>query len=186
MNLRGRDHVRALTGLLSAISLGLVFGTVGGIVPGNALPRAPDAFLAAIPTLNAVISLVAIGTIAFGWRAIRRGHVARHRALMAVSLALFAGFLALYLYRIAIEGPTAFPGPGIVYRFVYLPVLAVHITLAIVCVPLLYYVFLLAITRPVREVPLTRHPWIGRIAASLWLVSFSLGVVVYGMLYVFY
>jgi putative membrane protein len=69
---------------------------------------------------------------------------------------------------------------------VYLPLLAIHIGLAIVCVPLLYYVLLLALTRPVTELPETPHRKVGRVAASLWLISFTLGVVVYAQLYLIY
>ena len=185
MELRARNHVPALAGLLSVVSLALVFGAVFGAFEGT-LPRAPDAVVAAIPHLNAAISVLAIGTIASGWWAIRRGAVGRHRALMVVSLGLFVAFLALYLYRVSLEGPTAFPGPETTYQFVYLPVLAIHILLAIVCIPLLYYVLLLALTRPVAEIPRTNHRRIGRVAASLWMISFTLGVVVYLLLYVVY
>jgi putative membrane protein len=186
MELRARNHVPALTGVLTAISLALVFGAVLGAVPEGTLPRAPATVVAAIPTVNAAISVLAIGTIASGWRAIRHGNVRTHRALMLVSLVLFVAFLGLYLYRIALEGPAPFPGAESVYTFVYLPVLAVHVTLAIVCVPLLYYVLLLALTRPVSEIPATNHRRVGRVAASLWLISFGLGLVVYAMLYVVY
>jgi putative membrane protein len=186
MEFRARDHVPALTGLLSAISLALVFGAVLGALPAGTLPRAPAGVVDAIPQVNAAVSLVAIGTIATAWRAIRRGNVERHRALMLTSLVLFVAFLALYLYKVALEGPAPFPGPETIYQFVYLPVLGIHITLAIVCVPLLYYVLLLALTRPIEELPRTNHRRVGRVAASLWLVSFALGVVVYTMLYVVY
>lgn len=185
MELRARNHVPALTGVLSAVSLALVFGAVLGAFEGT-LPRAPTAVVEAIPPLNAAISLLAIGAIASGWRAIKRGRVERHRRLMLTSLALFVTFLVLYLYRVSLIGPSPFPGPEAVYGFVYLPVLAIHITLAIVCVPLLYYVLLLALTRPVSEIPRTNHRRVGRVAASLWLVSFALGVVVYALLYVVY
>ena len=186
MEFRARDHVPALTGLLSAISLVLVFGAVLGALPAGTLPRAPAGVVDAIPQVNAAVSLVAIGTIATAWRAIRRGNVERHRALMLTSLVLFVAFLALYLYKVALEGPAPFPGPETIYQFVYLPILGIHITLAIVCVPLLYYVLLLALTRPIEELPRTNHRRVGRVAASLWLVSFALGVVVYAMLYVVY
>ena len=186
MEFRARDHVPALTGLLSAISLALVFGAVLGALPAGTLPRAPAGVVDAIPHVNAAVSLVAIGTIATAWRAIRRGNVERHRALMLTSLVLFVAFLALYLYKVALEGPAPFPGPETIYQFVYLPILGIHITLAIICVPLLYYVLLLALTRPVEALPRTNHRRVGRVAASLWLVSFALGVMVYVMLYVIY
>jgi putative membrane protein len=180
-----RDRVPELTALLSVVSLALVFGTAGGFVPEGLLPRV-DPLVAAIPHLNAVISASALVTIAVGVRAIRRGNVARHRAAMATTTLLFLGFLALYLYRIALEGPSEFPGPETLYRFVYLPVLGIHILLAVVSIPLVYYVLLLATTRPVAAIRESPHPRIGRVAASLWGVSFALGIVVYAMLYVLF
>lgn len=186
MELQARDRVPELTGLLTIVSLALVFGAVLGIIPERLLPRAPDGVIAAIPHVNAVLSVAAIGTILTGWRAIRAGNVTRHRRAMLTALVLFGTFLALYLYRVSLEGPTSFPGPTTVEQYVYYPVLAIHILLAIVCIPLLYYVVLLAVTHPVSDLPDTRHPRIGRIAASLWLISFALGVVVYLMLYVLY
>jgi len=177
-----RDHVPELTGLLSAVSLALVFGAVLGAVPEGALPRA-EGLLDLIPHLNAVISLAAIGTILFGVRSIRRGDIDRHRLSMLASTALFAAFLVLYLYRISLEGPTEFAGPDAVRQFFYLPLLAIHILFAIVCVPFVYYALLLGGTHAVSELPSTNHARAGRIAASLWLVSFALGVVVYLLLY---
>ena len=185
MQFSARKNVPALTGVLSVVSLALVFGAVLGYVPTESLPRS-EAFIALVPHLNAVISAVAIATIVAGWRWIRRGAVERHRVAMLVSFVLFAAFLALYLYRVSIEGPSEFPGPEAVYQFVYLPVLAIHVLLAIVCVPLLYYVLLLAATRPPAELPRTNHRRVGRVAASLWLISFALGIVVYALLYLVY
>jgi putative membrane protein len=183
---RARDRVRELAAVLTVVSLLLVFGAVLGAVPRTLLPRTSDAVLAAIPHVNAVVSTVAIVTIVLGVRAIRRGNWRRHRAFMLASVGLFVVFLALYLYKVSLQGPAPFPGPDTVYRFVYLPTLAIHILLAIVCLPLLYYVILLALTRPVSELRGTSHARIGRLAASLWLVSFVLGNVVYAFLYVVY
>jgi putative membrane protein len=176
------DHVPAVAAVLSAVSLSLVLGTAGGFVPGSALPRS-DPVLNAVPHLNAAVSLVAIGVIAGGVRAIRAGNVSRHRRAMLAGLGLFATFLVGYLYRVAVLGPTHFDGPAWVESFVYLPVLAVHILLAIVCVPLLYYVALLGLTTPVAHMSETSHPRLGRVTAALWVTSFALGVVVYGLLY---
>jgi putative membrane protein len=182
MNWRVADHVGVVAGVLSALSLAVVLGTAGGAVPGSALPRF-DPLLAAIPHLNAAISLGAIGVIFVGVRAIRAGNVSGHRRAMLGGLALFGTFLVLYLYRVAVLGPTHFDGPAWIASFVYLPVLAVHILLAMVCVPLLYYVALLGLTTPVPRIPETRHPRLGRITAALWVTSFALGVVVYALLY---
>jgi putative membrane protein len=181
-----RREVPILTGLLSVVSLALVFGAALRIVPASSLPQADPSLLAAVPHVNAVVSTAAIVTILAGVRFIRRGEVAKHRAMMLVSFGLFVVFLALYLYKVALQGPATFPGPDTVYRFFYLPLLAVHILLAVVCVPLLYYVLLLAATRPVSAIYDTAHRRVGRVAASLWLVSFVLGNVVYLLLYVVY
>ena len=179
-----RERVPILTGILSVVSLVLVFSAAGGVIPQSAVPSTPEWVLAAIPHVNAAISLTAIVTIGIGWRAIRKGNVDRHRFAMLTSFGLFALFLILYLYRlIALGGPAAFPGPGPIERFVYLPTLGIHILLAVICIPLLYYVLLLAWTHTVGELARTRHAVVGRVAASLWIVSFALGVVVYVLLY---
>jgi len=185
MQLQARDRVRELAAALSLLSLALVFSAVGGVIPPGLLPRVAP-LVEAVPHLNAAVSAAAIGTILYGIASVRRGRIGRHRRAMLASLALFVTFLVLYLYRISLEGPTPFPGPDPVYRFVYLPVLAVHVLLAVVCIPLLYYVLLLAVTRDVAELPDTPHPGVGRVAAALWLISFSLGLVVYLLLYVVY
>ena len=183
---RLRGHVPAVSALLSVVSLALVFAVALEVVPTGALPRAPAGFVAAIPHVNAVVSVAAVGTIAAGVRAIRRGNVARHRALMATTFGLFVVFLVLYLYKVALKGPATFPGPAAVYQYVYLPLLAVHVLLAVVCVPLVYYVLLLAGSRPTGAVPSTSHARFGRVTAALWATSFALGVVVYLLLYVVY
>jgi len=180
-----RTHVPLLTAVLSVLALGLVFSGVGGIVPDRLLPR-NESLLVVIPQLNVVISATAIVTIAAGWRAIRRNEVTTHRNYMIASTVLFAAFLGFYLYRITLAGTTDFGGPVAIEQFVYLPILAVHILLAIICVPLVIYTLLLAVSRPIEEIYTSRHRSVGQIAAVLWLISFSLGVVVYAMLYVVY
>ncbi|MFD1597382.1 DUF420 domain-containing protein [Halobellus rarus] len=186
MELRARDHVLELTAVLSVVSLAAVFAAVGGVVPASLLPVVPDSVVDAIPHVNAVLSTTGLVTIALGVRFIRRDDVRRHRAMMLTTFALFVAFLVLYLYRISLEGPAEFLGPDAVYQFVYLPTLAVHVLLAIVCIPLLFYVLLLALSRPVAELYETPHRRVGRVAAALWFVSFALGDVVYVLLYVVY
>ncbi|MCL7417685.1 MAG: DUF420 domain-containing protein [Halalkalicoccus sp.] len=182
-----RAHVPALTGVLTVVSLAIVFGAALGYIPSGLVPESPDWVVRSIPLLNALISLTAIVTISIGWYWIRHGQVGKHRLAMLASTGLFAGFLALYLYRlILLGGPEPFPGPEPVYQFVYLPLLGVHILLAVVCIPLVYYALLLAVSYPVSELGRTRHPTVGRVAASLWLVSFSLGIGVYTLLHVVY
>jgi putative membrane protein len=180
---RVREHIPAATALLTVVSLALVFGAVGGYMP--ALPRV-DPLVEVVPHANALISAAAITTILAGVRAIRRENIARHRRAMLASTALFALFLALYLYRVSLVGPTEFAGPDTLRRFVYLPMLAIHILLAMVCLPFVYGALLLAATHRVPQLRETLHPRVGRVAATLWLVSFSLGICVYLMLHVLF
>jgi len=180
---RRSTRVPVLTGVLTVLSLALVFGAVLGAIPSTLLPRAPDAVVDAIPHINAVVSALAIATIVSGVRAITRGNVTRHRRLMLGTTGLFGAFLALYLYRVTLVGPTEFAGPAVVETYLYLPLLAIHILLAIVAIPAVYYTLLLAASYPTAELSETNHPRAGRLAATLWLVSFSLGIAVYAMLY---
>jgi len=178
-----RENVPLLTAVSSAVALALVFGAVGGVIPSALLPRAPDAVFAAIPHFNAAVSATAIGTILLGWRAISRGNVRRHRAFMLASFGLFAAFLGAYLYLLIHVGTAEFPGPEAVYTYLYLPFLGIHILLAILCVPFVFYALLLAATRPFEELYHTRHSQVGFVAAVLWLISFTMGIGVYIMLY---
>lgn len=182
-----RERVSTLAAILSVVSLAVVFAAAGGRIPSSVVPDAPQWVLDLIPHVNVVLSAAAIGTITFGWRSIRQGNVDRHRIAMVASFGLFVAFLVLYLYRlVATGGPQPFPGPETVYQFVYLPILAIHIFLAVICVPLVYYALLLAAAYPVDELRRTSHARFGRFAASLWLISFSLGIVVYLLLHVSY
>lgn len=174
------ERVPAVTAVCSFLSLSIVFAAAGGYVPPSAVPSAPESVLRTIPTVNAIISAVAIVTIATGWRAIRRGRVTSHRRAMLTAVGLFVTFLTLYLYRLTATGGAAgFEGPTTIYRLVYLPILIGHIGLAIVCIPLLYYALGLALSHSVGGLGRTSHGRIGRIAASLWMTSFALGIVVY-------
>ncbi len=178
-----RENVPLLTGVLSAVALALVFGAVGGVIPNGFVPRASDPVLDAIPHLNAVISGSAIVTILLGWRAISRGNVRRHRAFMLASFALFSAFLVGYLYRLILVGTLEFPGPDVVYVWVYRPFLAVHILLAVICIPFVFHALLLAATRTYDELYHTRHAQVGMIGAVLWLISFAMGIGVYLLLH---
>lgn len=173
-----------VTGALAIVSVGTVLATAGGYVSATWLPRAPTSIIAAIPHVNVLLSLSAIAVILYGWNAIRNGQIGTHRRAMLSAMGIFVVFLILYLYRLIIlGGPTEFDGDSSIYRFVYLPVLTLHIGLAIVCIPLLYDTLSLGITIPPNKLSRTRHPRVGRIAAILWLLSFGLGITVYALLY---
>ena len=182
MRLSVEERVPELAGVLSVLALALVFGAVLQLLPVGALPEI-EPLLSVIPHLNAVLSAVAVVVIAAGWYWARADEIDRHRWAMLGGFVLFGAFLALYLYRVALLGPHPFEGPQVVAQFVYFPILFVHMVLAVICVPLLFYVLLLGLVHPVRELPETPHPRLGRLTAALWITSFVLGIAVYLMLY---
>jgi len=92
-------------------------------------------------------------------------------------------FLVLYLLKTGGGGTKEIAlDPGAVY-YSYLAMLAVHILLSILSVPVVLYAILLGVTHTPRELRTeTPHRRVGRIAAGAWILSLSLGVVTYLML----
>jgi putative membrane protein len=177
-----RDHVATTVAVLSGLSIAIVFGVTLGYVPPGTLPRI-DPLVALVPHLNAAISVLAIGVIGRGVGQARRGRFDGHRRSMLVALGLFLTFLGLYLYRVALEGPTHFPGQGLV-ETLYTAFLAVHVVLAIASIPLVYLAAAIGLSRPIPAIRGTIHARVGRLAAVLWGVSFTMGIGVYVILYV--
>ena len=183
----GSRRLPLLAAILSGAAIAIVVAAAGGAVPARIVPTPPGWVIEGIPHVNAGISVAAIVTILLGWRAIRRGSVGHHRLAMLGATTLFATFLVLYLYRlVVIGGAASFPGPSSVYYSVYLPVLTVHMGLAIVCIPLVIYTLVLGLFTPTIDLPETAHARVGRVAAALWILSFAGGIVVYALLYQLY
>jgi putative membrane protein len=60
--------------------------------------------------------------------------------------------------------------------------LAVHILLSVLAVPLVILALVLGLTHSPAELRETVHPRIGRVAAATWILSLALGVITYVML----
>ncbi len=166
-----------------------VYGVLGLALSGEPpahLPPGVAAALGVVPLVIAVVNASALLFLFSGWRAIRAGRVGAHRRDMLAAAAFISLFLLLYVTRVALGGTKAFPGPAVVRTYIYLPVLAVHIVLSILSVPLVVHNLLVGLTSPPREIARTRHPRIGRWAVLLWSVSLTLGIVVYLLLNVLY
>ena len=177
-----KRHPLAITALLSVVGYAAVVGTFLGVVPRSVFP---DLSLWAVNRLAdaiAVVNAVNVLVIAAGWRWIRRDEVEKHAAAMVTSFLLILVFLVLYLTKIGGGGTKEFVGPALVY-YPYLAMLAVHIVLSIVSVPVVLYALVLGVTHSPAELRTeTPHRRVGRIAASAWLLSLALGVVTYLLL----
>lgn len=177
-----KEHPAAVTAVLSVVGYALVVGTFLGYVPGTVFP---DLSLAEVNLLSdaiAAVNALNVLVIAAGWRWIRRDDVKKHAAAMVTSFALILVFLVMYLTKIGGGGTKEFIGPSFVY-YPYLAMLAIHIVLSIVAVPVVLYALVLGLTHSPDELRRdTPHRRVGRIAAGSWLLSLSLGVVTYLLL----
>ncbi len=130
-----------------------------------------------LPPVNAALNATSAVLVFLGWRAIRAGDRARHRALMLAAFAASVLFLAGYLTRVALTGTHAFPGGGVL-RAVYLAVLASHTLLAAMAAPMVLRTLFLALRDR-----FPAHRRIARVTLPVWLYVSATGVAVYLMLY---
>ena len=130
-----------------------------------------------LPSLNALLNLVALLLLVRGYGAIRHGQPVRHRNLMLAAFVASVLFLASYLVHHARVGHVPFRGQGAV-RAVYLAVLFSHVVLAAV-VPFLAVgtIYLGLKGRWQGHRRLARWTW------PLWVYVSVTGIAVYVMLY---
>jgi len=183
-----KEHVTAVTVLLTIAGYGLVAATFAGL-----LPIYPDIGERGVNLLGhaiAVVNTTATITLALGWYYIRKGEVTRHRNLMITSFVLILLFLLLYLPKVGGGGEKEFVATAS-YAFVpvwewvrpaYLAMLAVHILLSVLAMPVVLYAIMLGATHTPSELTETPHRRVGRIAAASWILSLVLGVVTYLLL----
>lgn len=130
-----------------------------------------------LPALNAALNATAFVLLVLGWRAIRAGRIARHRAFMVSALAVSATFLASYLVYHYHHGSTPFAGEGAI-RPVYYGILLTHTVLATVQVPLIVTTVAFA----ARD-NFARHRRWARVTWPIWAYVSLTGVLIYLMLY---
>ena len=177
---RAKENPLATTAVLSAVGYVLVLGTFAGV-----LPIYPSIGIETVNLLSdaiAVVNTLATVSLAVGWLAIRRGNVERHRAAMLTAFALILLFLVIYLLKVGGGGGEKhILAEGPVY-YAYLLMLAVHIILSVVAVPVVLFAVVLGLTHTPVELARTPHARVGRIAAAAWILSLVLGVVTYVLL----
>lgn len=177
---RARDRPLTATALLSVVGYVLVIGTFAGALP--IYPEVSRAGVHLLGDLIAVVNAAATVSLVLGWRWIRRNEVRKHKLAMSTAFALILVFLVLYLLKVGGGGRKDFVGPSLWYG-AYLAMLAVHIVLSIVSVPVVLYALTLGLTHTPAELRGdTPHRRVGRIAAGAWITSLVLGVATYVML----
>jgi putative membrane protein len=178
-----REHPAAVTAVISVVGYAVVIGTFLGVFPRSVFP---DLTLQQVNLLShaiAVVNTTATVLLLLGWRWIRRNEVRKHAMAMGSAFGLILLFLVLYLTKIGGGGTKEIVGtPQLVY-YAYLAMLAIHVLLSVVAVPVVLYALVLGLTHTPTELRTeTAHRKIGRIAAGSWILSLSLGVVTYLLL----
>jgi putative membrane protein len=176
-----KEHPAAVTAVLSVVGYALVIGTFAGVVPESVFPELSLGQVNVLSDAIAVVNTVATLSLVAGWRWIRRDEVRKHAAAMSTAFGLILLFLVLYLTKIGGGGTKEFVGPQLPY-FAYLAMLAIHILLSIVSVPVVLYAIVLGLTHTPSELRETAHARVGRVAAGSWILSLSLGVLAYVLL----
>ncbi|WP_226041136.1 DUF420 domain-containing protein [Natrinema sp. DC36] len=176
---RLRERPIGVTVLLTIVGYALVLGTFLLDVP--IYPDLTNAQVNLLSHVIAVINTTATVVLLSGWYWIRAGDVEKHRLAMVSGFVLILGFLVVYLLKVGGGGTKEFVGPEGIY-YAYLVMLAIHIILSIVSVPVVLYALILGLTHTPAELRQTPHARIGRIAAGAWILSLFLGVVTYVLL----
>lgn len=130
-----------------------------------------------LPALNATFNLVSTLFISLGWYFIRRGAWRRHMVCMIIALGSSICFLIGYLTYHARVGEKSSGYTGWVAA-IYFPILASHVLLAFVTLPLVILTLV-----PVFRRKWDRHKRVARWTIPIWLYVSVTGVLVYLMLY---
>ena len=126
-----------------------------------------------LPALNALLNGLSAITLCVGFYFIKHGNKEAHRSSMLLAFAFSSAFLVSYIVNHALHGDTIFPGHGPV-RTLYLSILASHIILSIVALPLVLTTFFFSLTGR-----FAIHRRIARWTFPIWLYVSITGVVVF-------
>lgn len=176
---RAKARPRILTALLSLIGYVLVIGTFAGVFPF--FPNISRDLVIALGDAIAAVNAAALVSILVGWRYIRRDEVRKHRTAMLTAFTLILLFLVLYLLKVGGGFEKAILAEGFVW-WAYIIMLAIHILLSAVSVPVVLHAVVLGLTHSPTELRDTAHARVGRIAVAAWSLSLFLGLVTYVML----
>ena len=129
-----------------------------------------------LPALNAVLNGLSATAVLIGFTFIRSRRIKAHRASMITAFIFSTLFLISYIAHHALHGDVRYPADG-AYRSIYLPLLASHIVLAIVALPMVLVTFFFSLSGRIPQ-----HRKIARWTFPLWLYVSVTGVITYVML----
>src|SRR5664279_4580677 len=132
--------------------------------------------LAFLPALNALLNGLSATSLMVGYTFIRAHRIEAHRAAMMTAFGFSTLFLVSYILHHALHGDVRYPVHAAL-RSIYLPLLASHIVLAIVALPMILVTFFFSLTGRFPQ-----HKKIARWTFPLWVYVSVTGVVTYVML----
>jgi len=132
--------------------------------------------LAFLPALNAGLNGLSATALLVGYTFIRARKIAAHRASMITAFGFSTLFLVSYILHHYLHGDVRYPLHA-AWRSVYLPLLASHIVLAIVALPLVLVTFFFSLTGRFPQ-----HRKVARWTFPIWLYVSVTGVATYVML----
>jgi putative membrane protein len=131
--------------------------------------------LRSLPLVNAVLNLLATIALVTGFREILHRRIHHHRASMSFAFFFSSIFLVSYLVNFTLHGETHFNRFNHWWPF-YWKLLASHIVLSTIALPLILITFFLSLTAR-----FPAHKKIARWTFPIWLYVSVTGVVVYLM-----
>ena len=129
-----------------------------------------------LPALNALLNGLSAIALLIGYTFIRAHRVKPHRAAMITAFGFSTLFLVSYILHHALHGDVRYPAHAAL-RGVYLPLLASHIILAVVALPLVLVTFYFSLSGRIPQ-----HRKVARWTFPLWLYVSVTGVVTWAML----
>jgi putative membrane protein len=126
-----------------------------------------------LPALNALLNGLCAIALCVGLYFIKHHNREAHRTSMLLAFAFSSVFLMSYIVNHALHGDTVFPGRGSV-RTLYLSILASHVILSVVALPMVLTTFFFSLTGR-----FTMHRRIARLTLPIWLYVSITGVVVF-------
>jgi putative membrane protein len=130
-----------------------------------------------LPALNAMLNGLSAIALCAGLYFIKKRDRKSHRASMLLAFGFSSLFLVSYIVNHALHGDTRFPAGHATMRAVYLSILASHIILSIVALPLVLITFFFSLSARFPQ-----HKRIARYTFPIWLYVSVTGVVVFALL----
>jgi len=137
---------------------------------------ATSAQYAFLPAMNAVFNGLAATALLIGYTFIRARRIPQHRASMITAFVFSTLFLIGYIAHHALHGDIRYPLHA-AFRTFYLWLLASHIILATVALPLILVTFFFSLSGRIPQ-----HRKIARFTFPIWLYVSVTGVATYVML----